>query len=370
MSKILIIAGLGSSLERFRGDLIKSWLDKGYIVHAAAPEEEAIPALVKRGVIYHQIPLARTSLNPFKDLKLFLIMCKLTIKIKPDYLFLYTIKPVIYGSIAAYCREKSKVFSMITGLGFVYTTTDYKNRWIQGLVSFLYKVALLRNEKVFFQNPDDRSLFSTKEIVTPKKTILVNGSGVDLNYYRPVELPEGPPVFLLIARMLREKGIYEYIEAASLIKDRHPEVVFRIIGWELEGGASVISSSQIAQWKEKNTIDILGVVEDVRPYIGGCSVYVLPSYREGTPRTVLEAMAMGRPIITTDTPGCRETVVDGVNGFLVPVKDSETLAAAMEKFILNPELIPIMGRESRLIAEEKYDVHKVNDVINRAMSLI
>ena len=369
MARIVIIAGLASSLVRFRGDMIEEWLNLGHEVVAAAPGLSVENHFKEKGVSYFDIQLKRTGLNPVQDLSLIFRLCLLYIRTKPDYLFLYTVKPVIYGSIAAYFSPGCRVFSMITGLGMVFTEEVNKNSWLRKLVTCLYRVALKRNEKVFFQNPDDLGVFMELKVVKRDKTVMVNGSGVNLQYYRPFKLSAGPPVFLLIARMLKEKGIEEYVEAARIVKGRYPETVFKMIGWQLEGGPSVIEAVQVEQWKVEGVVEIYGETDDVRSYIAEASVYVLPSYREGTPRTVLEAMAMGRAVITTDAPGCRETVVEGVNGFLVPVKDSVALAEVMERYINEPELITKMGAASRKIAEEKYDVHKVNRVINEAMGL-
>ncbi len=369
MAKIMIVAGLGSSLIRFRGDLIKSWLGLGYEVVAAAPGSEVEQQLAELGVSYFKIPLKRTSLNPLTDLVLTCSLSRLLKKEKPAYLFLYTVKPVIYGSLAALLNRKVKVYAMITGLGYAFSGKPGKRTFLQRLVTRLYGFALQRNSLVFFQNPDDRDAFVEMRIVAADRALQVNGSGVNVDYFRPAGLPIGPPVFLLIARLLREKGIIEFIEAARLIKAKYPETCFRVVGWSFNDNPSAISAAQVEEWQGEGFVEIYGKTDDVRPYIAAASVYVLPSYREGTPRTVLEAMAMGRPIITTAVPGCRETVSGGLNGFLVPVRDSEALAKAMERFIAEPELIARMGAESRIIAEEKYDVHKVNKVINEAMGL-
>jgi glycosyltransferase involved in cell wall biosynthesis len=369
MARIAIIAGIGVSLIRFRGDLIDSWIAGGHTVIAAAPGRDVEEKLKIKGVEYFSIPLERAGLNPVKDFVLLLHLIRLFYRVKPDFLFLYTVKPVIYGSLAAYLKPGCRVFSMITGLGYVFSDAENKGL-LQKLTACLYRIALKRNEKVFFQNPDDLALFQELRLVAERKCLLVNGSGVNLDYYKPATLPTGAPVFLMIARLLKEKGFKEYVKAARTIKEKYPEVIFKMIAWQLKGSPSVIPADQVERWKAEGLVEIFGETDDVRSYLVESSVYVLPSYREGTPRTVLEAMAMGRAIITTDAPGCRETVIDWVNGFLVPVRDSKSLAAAMERFILEPELIAKMGKASRRIAEEKYDVHKVNQVINRAMRLL
>jgi len=367
--KILIVGGLGVSLLLFRGDLIKSWLKKGYAVTAAAPGREMENQLAGLGVEYRDIPLKRTGLSPFRDLVLLSTLRRLIKQVKPDYILYYTIKPVIYGSLAAYFNKQARVFSIITGLGYVFTKSSWKNLVLKKLVAWLYRVALNRNERVFFQNPDDSKTFRDLNIVDTEKVIQINGSGVNIDYYRPAPLPNELASFLLIARLLKEKGIMEFVQAARIVKRRYPEAKFAMIGWQFEENPSAIRQEQVDLWQSEGIVDIYDETDDVRPFIADTAVYVLPSYREGTPRTVLEAMAMGRPIITTDVPGCRETVEDGVNGFLVPVKNSEALAEAMERFVLQPDLIARMGETSRKIAEEKYDVRKVNRVINETMGL-
>jgi len=366
---ILIGAGFGGSLIRFRGDLIKSWLKMGYKVTAVAPGREVENQLHDLGVDYYCIPLNRTGLNPFKDFILLIYLVRLYAEIKPDHIFLYTIKPVIFGLLAAFFYRRAQVYAMITGLGYIFNDSGSMRLFLKQLVIWLYRIALTGTEKVFFQNPDDIRAFKELRIVKPGKIVQINGSGVNLEYFSPASLPVGQVVFLLIARLLREKGINEYIEAAGIVKAKYPDARFMLVGWAFDDNPSAISHQQVENWRSENMVEIYSETADVRPFIAESSVYVLPSYREGTPRTVLEAMAMGRAIITTDAPGCRETLIDGINGFLVPVKDSQTLAKVLERFIIEPELIPIMGAKSRKIAEEKYDVHKVNAIINRAMSL-
>jgi len=369
--RIAILAGFAPSLMNFRGPLLQAMVDAGHEVIACAPEypDDVVSALAGMGVTCQDIPLKRTGINPVHDMITLASLKRLFEGLRPDCLLSYTAKPVIYGSLAAGLAGVDKVYSMITGLGYAFGDSTVKQRLIGLPVQVLYRSALRRNDAVFFQNPDDQELFLRKGLIAnPRQAVLISGSGVDVVHYQ-----EAPPVtdnisFLLIARLIRDKGILEYAEAARRIKRRHPGVVSRIVG-PFDSNPSAISRNVVEQWHREGVIEYLGETRDVRPYIASCSVYVLPSYREGTPRSVLEAMAMARPIITTDAPGCRETVVHGRNGYLVPVKDVDGLTEAMDRFIAAPQLIPDMGRESRKIAIEKYDVRKVNETILRTMGL-
>lgn len=369
--KIAVIAGLAESLINFRGPLLTTLAKGGHEVIAIAPGEnpEIAGKLRKIGVSYCAIELERTGMNPVRDIRALLRMTLKLRSINPDIVLGYTIKPVIFGSLAARLAGVPHIFSIITGLGYAFMEQNFKQSMVNRIVSCLYRIGLAFNEKVFFQNPDDMSLFCRQRLIGSRdKAELVNGSGVDLDYFKQVPAQTIRPVFLLIARLLKNKGIDEYAEAARILKTRYPTAEFRILG-PFDSNPAAVQWGQISEWQKAGIIEYLGETSDVRPFIAEASVYVLPSYREGTPRSVLEAMAMGRPVVTTAAPGCRETVIDGENGFLVPVKDARALARAMEKFIVNPGLVATMGRRSREIAEDKYDVHKVNSVIMKAMGL-
>ncbi len=369
MARILIVSHYARSLINFRGEMIKRMTGLGHEVCTIAPEKGFSEKLKTVGASYFQYPLQRTGLNPFQDLKSFFALIKVMRTIKPDVVLSYAIKPVIYGSLAARLVGVKQVFSMITGLGFVFTNADAKRKILQNIVSLMYKMAFKANQAVFFQNPDDERLIKGLGIVRDRtKTVLINGSGVDVEKYYFAPPRKQPVSFLLIARLIWDKGIGEFVKAARMIKSKHSDVTFSLLG-SYDSNPTAIKPDDVSTWVKEGVIEYLGRTDDVRPYIADTSVYVLPSYREGTPRSVLEAMSMGRPIITTDAPGCRETVENGVNGFLVPVKDAHVLAKAMDEFIQNPDLIKQMGIESRKIAEKKYDVHKVNDAILGAMGL-
>jgi glycosyltransferase involved in cell wall biosynthesis len=373
--KILLVAGFADSLIGFRKPIIVALLNQGLTVHVAAPElitnKKVLSELRALGVKTHDISMQRTGMNPFSDLLALFSIWKLMRRVKPDYFLGYTIKPVIYGNLAALLARVPNRFALITGLGFAFIGEEGGTRSkIRALVQGLYRFALKNVNTVFFQNPDDEKLFRELRILSSKvDSRVVNGSGVDVSQFEVAPLDLNKPVsFLLIARLLGDKGVREYVSAAAEIKKSFPSVAFGLVGW-IDENPDSITQTELDSWVTAGTVNFLGRLSDVRPAINECSVYVLPSYREGTPRTVLEAMAMGRAVITTDSPGCRETVVDGDNGYLVPIKDSNSLATAMLQFIENPELIIEMGLRSRIIAEEKYDVHKVNEQMLIGMGL-
>ncbi len=366
---VVIIGSFAPSLINFRGKLIESLVSKGMKVIAMAPEIDLETGLALRrmGAEPLSYNLQRTGMNVVNDLGTFWKLYRVFKSRQPDVVLGYTIKPMIYGSIAARLAGVKSIYSMVTGLGFAFSGSTWRQKVISVIASVLLRVAFSGNQIVFFQNPDDREIFENRRLLAKGKARLINGSGVDTDAFA-LAPPVLEPRFLMIARFLKEKGVYEYVKAARAVRRECPSAKFDLAGW-LDDGPSAISANELKTWIEEGTINHLGHLRDVRDAIRNCSVYVLPSYREGTPRTVLEAMAMGRPVLTTDAPGCRETVTDGDNGFLVPVGDSDTLAHAMQRFIKDPSLIEKMGQRSREIALGKYDVYKVNSAILKEMRL-
>lgn len=371
MARVIILGGVSESLINFRKNLLEKLVADGHHVIACAPDAslEVTNKLADMGVTYQDVNLQRTGLNPLRDFKTLIELVGLFKKHRPDLFLGYTIKPVIYGSIAARIAGIPKIFSMIEGLGYAFTGTGLKRRFFGYLAKALYKYALKYNTRVFFLNPDDMALFRQQKLVrSHEQQVLLNGIGIDLNEFSPAASPENLS-FLLIARLVKDKGVFEYVDAAKIIRKSYPDVSFKLVGF-FDKNPSSVTEQDLAAWVESGAIEYLGYLRDVHQAIAGCSVYVLPSYREGLPRTVLEAMAMARPIITTDAPGCRETVSQGVNGLLVPVGDVHALVEAIEHFIQNPTDIERMGQASRRIAEEKYNVHEVNAVILKTLGLI
>lgn len=372
---ICIIGNQAFSLLNFRGLLISDMVAKGHEVLALAPDYEEktrneVRALGAEPVDYS---LSRTGMNPVKDAADMLRLTVILGRLKPDLTLSYAIKPVIYGTLAAWGARVPRRFAMIEGLGYVFTPTEgtepVKRKALRGAVSILYAAALRSASRVFFLNKDDIDEFSKKKLVSPTKVYLLGGIGVDLDEWTASSPIMDPVTFLLAARLLREKGVVEYAKAAWIIKQKYPNTRFVLLG-SLDTNPGGLSFEEINAWVAKGILEWPGHVPDVRLWMAKASVFVLPSYyREGVPRSIQEMMAMARPVITTDAPGCRETVIDGENGFLVPVRNAEALAIAMEQFILNPSLIEKMGKASRRIAEERFDVHKINRVILREMGL-
>lgn len=368
--KVLLIAGLAESLTNFRGPLITALLVRKMQVHVAAPDLEVGSAthakLVSIGCQVHSISLARAGTNPLADLRTLVSLVLLMRKVRPSAVLAYTIKPVIYGMLAARITGVAKRYALITGLGYTFQTSATGQ--LQQLVRYLYKLALKCADKVFFQNPDDQALFKQLGLLNNVNSVVVNGSGVDLGYYAAQPMPTSAPRFLMIGRLLGDKGVREYAQAAMQLKVKNSLVVFQLAGW-IDKNPNAIAQIELDGWIKSGAIEYLGKLEDVRSALAGCNVFVLPSYREGTPRSVLEAMATGRAIITTDAPGCRETVKQGVNGFLVPIKNSQALADAMQTCIDEPKRVAQMAHSSLQIAIEKYDVNKVNKHMLSEMGL-
>lgn len=367
---LLIVAANARSLIANRGDLIREIRRRGQTVAAAVPRKDYLPEVEELGIPIYPFDLGRTGVNPIEDLRTTAALVRLMRRLRPGAVFSYTVKPVVYGSLAARWAGVPRVYAMITGLGHAFTTESWRTRILRTISSTLYRQALARCDRVFFQNPDDLQDFLDRGVLPDtERVVRINGSGVDVNRFTEHPLPEGDPLFLFVGRLLTEKGILEFVEAARQVHAQHPNARFVVVGPHNPDLPHTISAEQVEAWKREGIVEFVGGVADVRPWLQKASVFVLPSYREGTPRSVLEAMSVGRPIITTDAPGCRETVVDGENGFLVPPRTSAPLAEAMQRFLEHPELLPRMARASRDRVEAKYEVGQVNRVILRTMEL-
>lgn len=367
--KIMVLSSYAPTLLFFREDMMLAMIKNGHEVVAAAPEPKSDwqGIFAQRNIKYVAISgIERTSFNPFKDIVGFFSILKAIIREKPDKVFAYQAKTVIYGCIAAKLAGVQEAYALIGGLGSVLRSEDRKS-FSRDILKIEYKQAFRCCTKVFFQNNNDKNEMIKSDILKINKVVMLNGSGVNLSKFTPKPMPV-IPVFLFVGRIIRDKGIIEYIEAAEIVKKRHPEARIQILGY-FDTNPTAIKEEDINRSVDNGTIEYLGATEDVRPFLAKCSVFVLPSYHEGTPKSVLEAMATGRPIITTNAPGCRETVINGVNGFLVPVKNVDILAERMIWMIEHREKAVKMGQESLKICQDKFDVNKVNEVIFKTMGL-
>ncbi len=366
------MASYAPSLYILRGPLIRRLKALGHDVFCAAPEinQNVRGKLRELGTDVYEIPLQRKGLNPIADLQTFLALRHLFGFARPDIVLAYTAKPVIYASLAARHAHVSRIVPMLTGLGGVYLQNiSFKNRLLRPVMNTLYRAAFSGADAIIFHNDDDRAhLASIRTLPKFRPTYVVNGSGVDLQEFPRQPLPSinGGLTFLMIARLVHGKGILEYCRAAQSLKARWPNARWCLVGPE-ETGANGLSLEDLQAFKD--FVDYLGPAGDVRPALGNCHVYVLPSYGEGMPKTVLEALATGRPVITTNTAGCRETVVPGRNGIVVPPRDADALAQAMERFLKEPRQLRAMAAESRRIAHEKFDVDLVNNEMMRALGI-
>lgn len=362
IATIALVHNTTRYLSLLYGDLIRALLERGFRVITLAPFDESVAGLRDLGVDCVDLPVSRHGINPLREFRTVMRLRALLARERPDVVFLFSAKPIIYGSIAARLAGISRIMSMVTGLGYAFTGTTVRQRILRCLMLVQYRLAFCFNRKIFFQNPDDRdSLLAGRSRMTERVTVL-SGGGVNVERFVPVAAPARPKTFLLIARLLWDKGIREYVEATRRVRDAHCDAEFWLLG-PYDDNPAAVTRDDVESWQREGLIRYLGTTDDVRPLLAQATAFVLPSYREGTPRAVLEALAMGKPVITTDVPGCRETVDDGGNGYLVPSRDAAALAAAMIRLLDNPALTQEMGRRSRRLAVERFDVRKVNDLL-------
>lgn len=367
--KIIVLGNQAKAMSNFWSVLIRHMRRAGHEVVCCAPpgDADAEAALAAQGARLRHYPLDRKGLNPLSDLRTTRALYSLFKQEKPDLLFASTIKPVIYGCMAARAAGVPHIYATITGLGYAFEADTFFKKCVNRLGRLLYGAALSGAEGIFFQNQDDITVFRQSGILgSGARVLTARGTGVDTKRFAPSPFPDysdqgrlsGPPVFLLVARLLEAKGLPEYAEAARLLKVRYPEARFQVLG-PPEKGLGSVSMEQMQSWQQQGCIEYLGETRDVRQYVEAAHVLVLPSWREGTPTSIMEGMSMGRPAVVTDAPGCREVVRNGVNGYLVPVRNPQALAGAMEAFITRPEDIARMGRAGRELAVNEFDAEKV-----------
>lgn len=357
-SRVALVSRCAWTLYNFRSGLIRSLKEKGAKVIGGGAGGDGFEEKIRRlGVPFFDLPVDKRGINPVADVNLLYALYRWYRKERPDIVHHFTIKPVIYGSIAARFAGVPKIINTITGLGYVFTEDE--RRWLRSIVHFLYRFALRGTRFTFFQNREDHHYFLANNLTQGHATFVLPGSGVDCDHFRPAlsnhGTSDGGVTFLMLTRLLKDKGVYEFVEAARKVKKTHPDSEFLLLGRRDERNPSVVAEKDLEVWERKGIVKWLGEVEDVRPIIADADVVVLPSYREGLPRSLLEAAAMEKPVITTDAVGCRDAVAHGRTGLVVPVKDSAALAAAMKEMIENPEMRSRMGREGRRRVKERFD---------------
>lgn len=369
--KVLLLSSHTPSYFWFRVDMMKDMLLAGWEVVAAGqmPEAEWSDKFSEIGVRYVQINVARNGLNPLGDLTTLSELKRLIQSERPDKIFAFQAKTIVYGAMAARQMGITEFYPMVGGLGSIFRGHGLKNKVLRAIMLRLYKQAFTKSRKVFFQNNDDKKVMVDAGLLPESQIVMIHGSGVNLHNFAVVDIPQSP-AFLYIGRLIKDKGVCEYLESCRKIKQILGDKVRCMLVGPFDSNPSALKPQELQPLIDSGVIEYFGEQSDVRPFIAQASIYVLPSYHEGTPKTVLENMAMGRPIITTDVPGCRETVVNGSNGYLVQAKNVDALVDKMQYLAQRPDLVLKMGRKSREMAESTFDVKAVNRTILSTMGMI
>lgn len=365
--KLAFVANTAWSMFNFRHGLLSRLIYDGYQLTIIAPRDEFSDKLHKMGCTVVDLPMEAKGTNPLQELKLIYTLYRIYQQITPDFIIHYTIKPNVYGSLAAKMAGIPSL-AITTGLGYTFVNDNF----IAKIARQLYKMAFRYPKEVWFLNEDDRQAFLAYSLVSENKAKLLHGEGVNVSHFSPISSSSAnnPTTFLLIARMLWDKGIGEYIEAARVIKSKYPKTHFQLLGACDVPNPSLISREQISIWESEGTVEYLGTTDDVRTVIANVDCVVLPSYREGIPRTMLEAAAMAKPLIVSDAPGCKDVVMNGKTGFLCKVKNRDSLAAAMELIINQSTQERVdMGGAGRNLVLHKFDervvIEKYIDMLSR-----
>jgi glycosyltransferase involved in cell wall biosynthesis len=371
--KILVFSSLAYSLVNFRGALLNSIREAGHDVLAVAPDDDSFVSdwLVEHDIRFQTVSMNRTGMKPLQDLQTLLGYIRLIVRERPDLILAYTQKPIIYGGIAARLAGNVPFYALMSGLGYLFSPDGAKPGLVRTIFLRLYREGVRKARKIFVFNRDDQADMLEAGIIDARQIVVqVPGSGVDTQRFARQPIPEGAPHFLMVGRLMKDKGVYEFLEAARRVGQVFPQARFSILGRAETLNPTGISKGDIAALQADYPVTFLPETTDVRPYLARSSVFVLPSYyREGLPRTILEAMATGRAVITTDMPGCRDPIEDGKSGIIVPPKDVDALADAMRSFLVNPQQAREMGNRARAIAEQVYDVAKVNSLLIGHMGL-
>ncbi len=332
--------------------------DAGFDVHIAVPvEDEPVAVMKQEGFVVHDIPLRRGARKLGGELALIHRLWQIVRTVQPDLMHAVTMKPVLYGGLVARLAGVPAVVHAITGLGYLFVTEGLAARIQRGIVKRLYRFALgHRNACAIFQNPDDLGLFSREGLVDPRITLMIKGCGVDMQHYTPQPEPAGPVTVMFPARILGDKGVHEFVEATRILKARGTDARFVLVGRTDPDNPTDVGEDGIRAWEREGLVQWQGFSRDMAATLSQAHVVCMPSYREGLPRVLIEAIACGRPVVTADVPGCREVVRDGENGFLVPVRNGPATAEAIDQLIANPALRRHMGERARAIAEDEFSV--------------
>lgn len=365
--KVLLLANAAFTISNFRIELIEGLKKKGFDVYIICPkgESKSDEALKRVGASVIPIKVNRNGMNPLSDLLYFFNLFKLLCDLKPDFILNYTIKPLLYGSLSSlFLKYNVKVMSNITGVGYVFSGMSFKQKAIRAVILPFLRFALKRNDVVFFQNEDDYQLYNRYNLLSDNNTIeVLNGSGVNLRKFKPRVDSYSKVTFIFVGRFMKDKGVFNFIETARLLKRKYDSSISFMMFGKIDSNPESLSQTVIDGLINDNIFDRICATDDIYEVLKKNSVLVLPSYREGTPKSVLEGLACGLPIITTNAPGCRETVIEGFNGFLIPVNDTEQLILKCEQLIKDVDLREHLGSNSRILAERKFDVNLVNKSI-------
>ncbi|MDD5473283.1 MAG: glycosyltransferase family 4 protein [Candidatus Methanoperedens sp.] len=365
-SRLLFVVNDAAFFLSHRLPLAAAAISKGFDVHVAAPEGCATTAIMDEGLSYHPIPLTRKGVNPWQELGSLIALVSLYRKLKPDIVHHVTVKPVIYGGIAARLAGVPAVVNAVSGLGYVFIAKGFKAELLRAVVKLGYRIAFSNmNQRIIFQNPEDIATFLKAGITVMQDTVLIKGSGVDTLLFTPQPEPEGIPLVILASRMLWDKGVGEFVEAAKTLRSEGIAIRFALIGDTDFGNPAAVPMEQLREWHNSGAVECWGRRADMPIIFAGANVVCLPSYREGLPKVLIEAAACGRAIVTTDAPGCREIVRHGENGLLVPVRDSKALVEALRTLIEDPALRARMGALGREIAVVEFsEEHVIKETLS------
>ncbi len=366
--RLLFVVNNPAFFLSHRAALAEAALAAGYEVHAATMDGPSVPRIQAMGVAHHLIPMSRSGKHPLQELKTLWALYRLFKRLRPDLVHLVTIKPVLYGGIAARMAGVPAMVAAISGLGYVFVVEGLRARLVRAVVRGFYRLALGHgNSRVIFQNTNDRDVLSKLGVVRAGQVELIRGSGVDLAQYRAEsEPPEPPVVALMVARLLRDKGVREFVEAAALLRQQGLNMRMRVAGDIDPGNPASISAEEMQVWHDEGLVELLGERQDVAALYAAAHIAVLPSYREGLSKSLIEAAACGRAVVTTDVPGCRDAIDPGETGLLVPPRNATALAAALARLAMDPAQRRRLGQAGRALAEREFSI---KDVCGRHLAI-